>query len=83
MGEIIVFSTKKETAAFKSIMREQKIYAICSEREETVKILDKIGVVSQKSISLSRSNAKENRSSVVMGNGQVREEYSSVVKMKD
>ena len=30
IGEIIVFSSKSEIGAFKSIMREQKIYAICS-----------------------------------------------------
>lgn len=42
-------------AAFKSIMREQKIYAICSEKSEIVKILQKLGIVKSK---LSHSEIK-------------------------
>jgi hypothetical protein len=32
IGEVIVYSRKQEISAFKSIMQEEKIYAICSSR---------------------------------------------------
>ena len=46
IGEIVVFRGKQEIGGFKSIMKEMKIYAICYERIEAVKILEKIGVAS-------------------------------------
>ena len=40
-------------------MKEMKIYAICCEKEEAVKILEKIGVTSHKKLSIIKNREQE------------------------
>ncbi len=43
VGEAIVFINKNEVNVFRRIINEEKIYAVCCESTEIIRILEKVG----------------------------------------